>query len=76
MSTEKTSASSSLKVVHWCSNTLDWSWKDTSELVWMGNSPNSIFMHLVEEYVMWSCRYTTVKSHCKVVPNVYIGLYR
>ena len=76
MSTEETSASSSLKVVHWCSNTLDCTWKDMSELVWMGNSPDSIFMHLVEEYVMRSCRYTTVKSHGKVVPNVYIGLYR
>ena len=42
----------------------------------MGNSPDSIFMHLVEEYVMRSCRYTTVKHHCKVVPNVYIGLYQ
>ena len=76
MSTEETSESSSLKVVHWCSNTLDCSWKDMSELVLMGNSPGSIFMHLVEEYVMRSCRYTTVMSHCKVVPNVYIGLYR
>ena len=76
MSTEGTSASSSLKVVHWCSNTLCWCWKDMSELVWMGNSPNSIFMHLVEEYVMRPCRYTAVQSHCKVVPNVYIGLYR
>ena len=47
-----------------------------SELVWMGNSPDSIFMHLVEEYVMRPCRYTLVKSHCKVVPNIYIGLYR
>ena len=47
-----------------------------SQLVWMGNSPHSIFMHLVEEYVMRSCRYTTVKSHCKEVPIIYIGLYR
>ena len=47
-----------------------------SELVLMGNSADSIFMHLVEEYVMRSCRYTAVQSHCKVVPNVYIGLYR
>ena len=47
-----------------------------SELVWMANSADSIFMHLVEEYVIWSCRYITVKSHCKVVPNVYIGLNR
>ena len=76
VSTEETSGSSSLKVVHWCINKLDQSWKDMSELVWMGNSPNSIFMHLVEEYVMRSCRYPTVKSHCKVVPNVYIGMYR
>ena len=76
VSTEGTSASSSLKVVHWCSNTLYWRWKDISEMVWMGNSPDSIFMHLVEEYVMRPCRYTVVQSHCKVVPNVYIGLYR
>ena len=32
-----------------------------SELVWMGNSADSIYMYLVEEYVMRSCRYTTVK---------------
>ena len=76
VSTEETSASSSLKVVHCCSSTLDCSWKDMSELVLMGNSADSIFMHLVEEYVMRSCRYTTVNSHCKVVPNVYIGPYR
>ena len=76
VSTEEKSASSSLKVVHWCSNILDCSWKDMSELVWMGNSADSIFMHLVEEYVMRSCRYTNVKSHCKVFPNVYVGLYR
>ena len=76
MSTEETSTSSSVKVVHWCTNTLNWSRKDMSELVWMGNSPNGIFMHLIEEYVMRSCRYTSGKSHCKVVPNVYIGLYR
>ena len=68
--------SSSLKVVPWCSNTLDFSWKDMSELVWMGNSPDSIFMHSVEEYVMRSCRYTILKSHYQVVPNVYIELYR
>ena len=74
--TEETFASSSVKVVHWCSNTLNWSWKDMSELVLIGNSPDSIFMHLVEEYVMRSCQYTAVKSHCKVVPHVYIGLYR
>ena len=49
---------------------------DMSELVWMGSSPDSIFMHLMEEYVIRSCRYTTVKSPCKVVPNVCIGLYR
>ena len=47
-----------------------------SELVWMGNSPDSICMHLVEGYVMRPCSYTVVHSHCKVVPNVYIGLYR
>ena len=76
MPTEETSASSSLKVVCWCSNTLDCLWKNMSELVWMGNSPGRILMLLVEEYVMRSCIYTTVKSHCKVVPNVYIGLYK
>ena len=47
-----------------------------SELGSMGNSADSIYMHLVEEYVMMSCRYTTAKSHCKVVPNVDIGMYR
>ena len=47
-----------------------------SELVSMGNSADSIYMHLVEEYVMMSYRYTTVKSHHNVVPNVYIGVYR
>ena len=76
MTIEETCTSSSLKVVHWCSNTLDCLWKDVSELFWMGNSHDSIFMHLVAEYVMRSCRYTTVKYHCKVVLNVYIGLYR
>ena len=44
--------------------------------MWMGNSPDSIFMYLVEEYVMRLCRYRTVNSHSEVVPNVYIGLYR
>ena len=76
VSTEESNESSPLKVVPCYSNTLEWLWKDMSALVWMGNSAYSIFMHMVEEYVMWSCRYTTVKSHCKVVPNVYIGLYR
>ena len=46
-----------------------------SELVWMRNCPDSIFMHLVEGYVIRSCSYTTVKDHWEVVPNVYIGLY-
>ena len=73
MSIEETSESSSLQVAPLCSNILDCLWKDMSELVWMGNNPDSIFMHLVEEYVMKSCRYTTVKSHCKVVSNVYTG---
>ena len=59
----KTNESSSLKVVPWCRNTLDSSWKDMSELVWIGNSPDSISICLVHEYVMRSCRYTTVKSH-------------
>ena len=76
VSTEENTESSSFQVVHWSSNTLDCSWKDMSELVTMGNSADSIYMHLVEEYVMMSCRYTTVKSHCKVVLNAYIGLYR
>ena len=52
VSTEESNESSSLKVVLWCSNTLDCLWKDMSELVLMGNSPDSIFMHLVEEYVI------------------------
>ena len=51
-----------MKVVLWCSNTLDCLWKDMSELVLMGDGPDSIFMHLVEEYVMRSCGYTTVES--------------
>ena len=76
VSTEESNESSSLKVVPWGSNTLDWLWKVMSELVWMGNSADSILMHLVEGYVMWSCRYTSVQSHCKVVPYVYKGLYR
>ena len=76
VSTEDSNESSSLKVVTWGSNTLYWLWKDMSELVWMRNSAESIFMHLVVGYVTWSCRYTSVQSHCKVVPNVYIGLYR
>ena len=75
VSTEESNESSSLKVVPWDSNTLDWLWKDMGELVWMGNSADGIFMHLVEGYVMWSCRHTTVQSHWKVVPNVYIGMY-
>ena len=60
--TEESNERSSLKVVLWGSNTLDWLWKDMSALVWMGNSAGIIFLHLVEEYVMWSCRYTTVES--------------
>ena len=52
MSTGETSSSSSLQVVPWGSNTLDWLWKDMSELVWMGKSADSFFMHLVEGYVM------------------------
>ena len=47
-----------------------------SELVLIGNSPDSICIYLVQEYVVMSCRYTTMKSHLKVVPNVYIGLHR
>ena len=34
-----------------------------SELVLIGNSPDSISIDLVQEYVIKSCRYTTVKSH-------------
>ena len=75
VSTEDSTESSSFKVVHWCGNTLDCSWKDMSELVWMGNSVDSIYMYLVEEYVMSSCRYTTVKSHHKVVPNLVEAWY-
>ena len=46
------------------------------ELVLIGNSPDSISIHWMQEYVVMSCRYTAVKSHLKVVPNVYIGLHR
>ena len=56
-----TNQSSSLKVVSWCSNTLEW--KDMSELVWSGKSPHSISIHLMQEYVMRSCSYTTENSH-------------
>ena len=59
---QKTNESSSLKVVPWCSNTLYCSWKDIGDLVLVGNSPDSISTHLVQEYVVMSCRYTTVKS--------------
>ena len=34
-----------------------------SELVLIGNSADNISIHLVEEYVVTSCRYKTVKSH-------------
>ena len=37
-------------------------WKDMSKLVWRGSSPYSISIHLVQEYVMRSCRYTTASS--------------
>ena len=40
VSTEETSESSSLKVVHWHNNTLDFSWQNMSELVWKGSSPS------------------------------------
>ena len=76
VSSEESTESSSFKVIHWCSNTLNCSLKDMSELVSMGNSADSINMLLLEENAMMSCRYTTVQSHCKVVPNVYVGLYR
>ena len=57
---EKRTESSSFKVGHWCSNTLDCSKKDIHELVWMGNIGDSIYMYLVKEYVMRSCRCTAV----------------
>ena len=44
--------SSSLKVVPWCSHTVDCKWKDMSELALSENSPYSICIHLVQEYVM------------------------
>ena len=44
--------SSSLKVVPWCSNTVDCKWKDMSEFVLSENSPYSISIHLVQEYVI------------------------
>ena len=47
-----------------------------SELVSIVSNADSIYMHLVAEYVMRSCRYKTVKSHWELVPNVYIGLDR
>ena len=47
VSTEESTGSSSFNIVHWCSNTLDCLWKDTSELISMGNSADSIYMHLV-----------------------------
>ena len=34
-----------------------------SELVWSGNSPYRISIHLVHEYVLRSSKYTTVNSH-------------
>ena len=37
----------SLKVVPWCSNTLDCWWKDMSKLVRSGNNPHSISIDLV-----------------------------
>ena len=54
--------SGSLKLVPWCTNTPDSWWKDMSKLVWRGNSPYSISIHLVHEYVMRSCRYTAANS--------------
>ena len=44
VSREESTESSSFKVVHWYSNTLDCSWKDMHKLVWMGNSADSIYM--------------------------------
>ena len=44
--------SSSLKGVLWCSHTADSNWKDMSELVLSENSPYSICIHLVQEYVI------------------------
>ena len=57
--------SSSLKVVSWCSDTSDWWWKDMSKLVWRENSQYSLSLHLVQEYVIRSCRYTTANSPWK-----------
>ena len=34
-----------------------------SELLLIGNSHDSISIHLVQEYVVMSCGNTTVKSH-------------
>ena len=42
VATEESTESSSFQVVHWCSNPLDCLWKDMHELVWMGNSADSI----------------------------------
>ena len=44
--------STSLKVVPWCSHTVDCKWKDMSELVLSENSPYSICTFLVQEYMM------------------------
>ena len=46
-------------MVPWCNNTPDWWWKDMSKLVWRENSPYSISLHLVHEYVIRSHRYKT-----------------
>ena len=45
-----------------------------SKLVWRENSPCGISIHLVQEYVIKSCRYKTCKQSLKVVAKVYQGL--
>ena len=55
----------SLKVVPWCSNTLDCWWKDMSKVVRGRNSPHSILIDLVQKYVIRWCMYIFVNSHCK-----------
>ena len=54
-----------MKVVPWCSNILDCWWKDMSKLVRGRNSPHSIFIDLVQEYVIKWCMYIFVNSDCK-----------
>ena len=55
----------SLKVVPWCSNTLDCWWKDMSKLVRSRNSPHIISIDLVQEYVIRWHMYISINSNCK-----------